>query len=44
MPPKKSDEKIFEYAAEICAGFDQFKYNGNYKNIQINHLTVVTEG
>ena len=41
MPPKKIDEKILEYAAEIYVGFDQFKYNGKYKHIQINHLTVI---
>ena len=41
MPQKQIDEKTFEYAAEICAGFDQFKCDGKYKFIQINHLTIV---
>ena len=41
MPPKTIDEKTLEYAAEICAGFDQFKYKGSYKNIQINRLAAI---
>lgn len=41
MLPKTIEGKTLEYAAEICAGFDQFKAKGGYRNVQINRLTVI---
>jgi hypothetical protein len=41
MPQKTIDAKTLEYAAWICAGFDQFKRRGGYRQIQINRLTVI---